>query len=126
MLCSNGRRANEAAPTWSPRAIWTRRGRDVYHEGHGRAATFASTGSARYSARMWPISRLQRRALAMLAFAAAALALAAASLAHEPDESPPRAAFTAPPTDAEHAGLLAERAPIPGADPDAVELGQDL
>jgi FtsP/CotA-like multicopper oxidase with cupredoxin domain/Cu/Ag efflux protein CusF len=64
-----------------------------------------------------------RRALviALVAFASATIALA-----HEPDESPPRAAFTAPPSDAEKAGLAAELAPIPGADPDAVELGQDL
>src|SRR5262249_24046590 len=67
-----------------------------------------------------------RRALAALIFAAAALALAAASRAHEPDDSPPRAAFTAPPTDAEKAGLEAELAAVPGADPAAVELGQDL
>jgi FtsP/CotA-like multicopper oxidase with cupredoxin domain/Cu/Ag efflux protein CusF len=67
-----------------------------------------------------------RRALAAAVIAVAAPLIAASGLAHEPDESPPRAAFTAPPTDAERAGLEAERAPIPGADPDAVELGQDL
>src|SRR5512140_2645110 len=58
--------------------------------------------------------------------AAAALMAATTAVAHEPDETPPRAAFTAPPTDAERAGLEAERATIPGADPDTVELGQDV
>jgi FtsP/CotA-like multicopper oxidase with cupredoxin domain/Cu/Ag efflux protein CusF len=67
-----------------------------------------------------------RRVLAATALAGIALAGGPAGRAHEPDESPPRAAFTAPPTDAERAGLEAERAPLPGADPDAVELGQDL
>jgi manganese oxidase len=67
-----------------------------------------------------------RQALAALTFVAVTLAGAGAGSAHEPDEAPPRAAFTSPPTDAERAGLAAELAPIPGADPDAVELGQDL
>ena len=66
------------------------------------------------------------RALALAAIAAVAPLIVPAALAHEPDEAPPRAAFTAPPTDTEKAGLEAERAPLPGADPDAVELGQDL
>jgi FtsP/CotA-like multicopper oxidase with cupredoxin domain/Cu/Ag efflux protein CusF len=72
------------------------------------------------------ICRLSHRALATLVFAGAALALVPSGIAHEPDETPPRAAFTAPPTDVERAGLEAERAAIPGADPDAVELGPDL
>ena len=69
-----------------------------------------------------------RTVLAFVAFAVAGVTLPGVphAFAHEPDESPPRAAFTSPPSDAERAGLAAELAPIPGADPDAVELGQDL
>ncbi len=57
-----------------------------------------------------------RRALAATGLAAVALVASAIVSAHEPDETPPRAAFTAPPSDSERAGLEAgarrSRAPI--------------